>query len=106
LTEKRKVERFDLQIETIVQIQDESGMDRTQRLFTRDISSNGVFLKSNNPLPIGTMIDLNFLLSLNELNVDSANKAVTINTSGIIIRTEEQGFAVQFDKQHIVSEFK
>jgi len=106
LIEKRKVERFDLLVETHLQVQDEGILDRTQQLITRDISSDGVFLTTNNPLPIGTKVGLNFLLSLHELNGNLKNKVVNISTSGWVIRTDEQGFAVQFDKQHKVSAFK
>ena len=105
MNEKRKVERFDLHVETMLQVKDEGLMDRNQRLISRDISSDGVFLETTNPLPVGTEVDLNFLLSLNKLNSYLKNKVVNISTSGKVIRIDEQGFAVQFDKQHKVSEF-
>jgi hypothetical protein len=105
LIEKRKVERFDLQVEAELHVQDESIMDKSQLLYTRDISSNGVFLLTRNPLPVGTLVDLNFLLNLHELNGTLKNKAINISTSGKVIRTDGQGFAVQFEKQHKVSEF-
>ena len=106
LIEKRKVERFDLQIETHLQVQGEGIIDSNKQLISRDISSDGVFLTTNNPLPVGTIVDLNFLLNLDELNGNLKSKAVNISTSGMVIRTDTQGFAVQFDKQHKVSAFK
>ena len=106
MNEKRKVERFDLHIETILQIKDEGLIDSNQRLISRDISSDGVFLETTSPLPVGTEVYLNFLLNLDKLNGYLKNKAVNINTGGKVIRTEEQGFAVQFDKHHQVSAFK
>jgi hypothetical protein len=105
INEKRKVERFDLHVETILQVKDAESKDRSQRLITRDISSDGVFLETIDPLPIGTEVDLSFFISLDELNSYLKNKVVNISTSGIVIRADEQGFAVQFDKQHKVSEF-
>jgi hypothetical protein len=105
MNEKRKVERFDLHVETILQVKDEGLIDSNQRLISRDISSDGVFLETTSPLPVGTEVDLNFLLSLNKLNSYLKNKVVNISTSGKVIRTDEQGFAVRFDKQHKVSEF-
>lgn len=105
MTEKRKVERFDLQVEAELHVQDEGIMDRPQRLLTRDISSDGVFLTTNNPLPIGTRVDMNFFLSLNKLNSNLKDKSVNISTSGKVIRADREGFAVQFDKMHKVSEF-
>ena len=105
INEKRKVERFDLHLETMLQVKSAESKDRSQRLISRDISSDGVFLETSDPLPVGTEVDLNFLLSLNKLNSHLKNKIVNISTSGTVIRTDEQGFAVQFDKQHKVSEF-
>jgi hypothetical protein len=104
MMEKRKVERFDLQIETMLHIQDEAITDKPPVLFSRDISSDGVFLTTNNPLPIGTKVDLNFLLSLDELNGNLKNKVVNISTSGRVIRSEEHGFAVEFEKSSKVSQ--
>ena len=105
INEKRKVERFDLHVETLLQVKDAKSKDRSQRLISRDISSDGVFLETGDPLPIGTEVDLSFIVSLNELNSHLKNKGVNISTSGKVIRADEQGFAVRFDKQHKVSEF-
>lgn len=105
MNEKRKVERFDLHVETLLQVKDAGSKDRNQRLISRDISSDGVFLETSEPLPIGTEVDLNFLVSLNELNSYLKNKVVNISTSGTVIRADEQGFAIRFDKQHKISEF-
>lgn len=106
MEEKRKVERFALQIETMLHVPDDSATDTSQRLISRDISSDGVFLITNNPLPIGTRVDLDLLLRLNELNSNFKDKLINISTSGEIIRIEEGGFVVRFDKHHKVSEFE
>ena len=100
--EKRKVERFDLQIETVLNVRDEKPKDKLPILFSRDISCAGVFLVTDNPLPIGTSLDLNFLLSQHEL-VDIPQEGININASGRVIRTDEQGMAVEFDKQCEIS---
>lgn len=106
MLEKRKVERFDLRIETMLQVQDNAMLETSQKLVSRDISSNGVYLTTERPLPVGTKVDLDFLLNLNELNGELKDKSVNISTSGKVIRTDEQGFAVEFDKNHKVSPFK
>ena len=98
MIEKRKVERFDLHVETLLHVHVEGLIERTNRLISRDISSNGVFLTTNNPLPIGTKVDLIFMIDLPELAINSNIKKTNINTSGRVIRAEEQGFAVEFEK--------
>jgi hypothetical protein len=95
---RRKVERFDLHVETILYVHDKGTIERTCRLISRDFSSDGVFLTTNSPLPIGTTVDLIFLLSPHELNINSNKKKVHICTSGRVIRKEERGFALEFKK--------
>ena len=106
MREKRKVERFDLNIETILNVQDETITDKPPRLTSRDISCDGVFLETNNPLPIGTNVDLNLLLNQHELGSQTKDKRINISTSGKVVRVSEQGMVVFFDKQHKVSQLK
>ena len=104
MKEKRGVERFDLHIETILNVQDEARMDKGSRLLTQDISCTGVFLVTSNPLPIDTRVDLDFLLNQEELDSGSSkDKRINISTSGKVVRTNEQGMAVEFDKLYKVS---
>ncbi|KPK22715.1 MAG: hypothetical protein AMJ61_16940 [Desulfobacterales bacterium SG8_35_2] len=101
--EKRKVERFDLQIETILNDRDEVIREKGQALVSRDISCDGVFLVTDRPLSIGTNLDLNFLLSQQDLGSMPKNERISIKTSGKVIRTDDQGMAVEFDKLYKIS---
>jgi hypothetical protein len=104
MREKRKVDRFDLHIETILNVQDEAIMDKVPILLTRNISCSGVFLTTSNPLPIDTRVDLDLLLNQNELDSGSSkNKRINISTSGKVVRTNGQGMAVEFDKLYKIS---
>ena len=104
--EKRKVERFDLQIETILNDRDEVIRERGPTLVSRDISCDGVFLVTDRPLPIGTNLDLNFLLSQQDFGSMPKDERISIKTSGTIIRTDDQGMAVEFDKLYKISKLK
>lgn len=104
MREKRKVDRFDLHIETILNVQDEAIMDKVPILLTRNISCSGVFLTTSSPLPIDTRVDLDLLLNQNELDSGSLkNKRINISTSGKVVRTNGQGMAVEFDKLYKIS---
>jgi hypothetical protein len=103
MREKRNFERFNLDIETIMNLQDETTVDKKAVLLSRDISCDGVFLETNNPLPIGTKVDLNLFFSQHELSNKSKDKRINISTSGKVIRTDEQGMAVEFDKLYKIS---
>ena len=106
IREKRKVERFDLQVETIVNVHNDAKVDIHPMLLSRDISCAGVFLDTKNPLPIGTEVDLDLLLSQHELGNQSKDERINISTSGKVVRTNEQGMAVEFDKLYKVSHFR
>ena len=115
MKEKRKVERFDLQIETMLNVQDEAtnerlpmllSRDRLPVILSRDISCAGVFLVTDKPLPIGTRLDLNLLLSQHELGSKSKDERINISTCGKVVRTDDRGMAVEFDKLYKISQMK
>jgi len=103
--EKRKVERFDLHIETQWNVLDTEIVENP-KLITRNISSSGAFLITTNPVPVGTNIELNFFLKQQELSNGTKNRKVAIRTIGKVIRTDEEGMAVEFEKLHKVSQVK
>jgi hypothetical protein len=105
MREKRKVERFDLQIETMLIVQNETIMDKQPMLLSRDISCAGVFLDTNNPLPIGTRVDLNLLLSQHEFGSKKKDERINIITSGKVVRTNDHGMAVEFDELYKIKPF-
>jgi hypothetical protein len=106
IREKRKVDRFDLQVETLVNVHDYTKVDNRPMLLSRDISCAGVFLATKDPLPIGTKVDLNLLLSQHELGNQSEDERINISTSGMVVRTNEEGMAVEFDQLYKVSQLK
>jgi len=115
MKEKRKFERFDLQIETMLNVQDEAtnerlpmllSRDRLPILLSRDISCAGVFLVTDRPLPVGTRVALNLLLSQHELGSKSKDERINISTSGKVVRRDDWGMAVEFDKMYKISQMK
>jgi hypothetical protein len=106
MREKRKVERFDLHIDAMLNFQYESRVAKEIKLRSRDISCDGVFLETTNPLPIGTKVDLNLLVSHQEINSHLKNEKTNISTSGKVVRANEEGMVIEFDKTHKVSQLK
>ena len=96
--EKRKVERFDLQLEAFVSLPGESSHTDTGNLVTRDISMNGVFLITDKPLPVGARVNVDMILTLGGKKKQDAQQA-WIKASGKILRTDNQGMAVGFDNK-------
>ena len=94
--EKRKVERFDLQLEAFVSLPGESADTDMGNLVTRDISMSGVFLITDRPLPVGAKVNVDMILTLGGKKKQDSQQA-WIKASGKILRTDNQGMAVGFD---------
>jgi hypothetical protein len=96
--EKRKVERFDLQLEAFISGPGEVPEIKSGSLITRDISMSGVFLITDRPLPVGSKISVDLILTLGGTKKSDSQKA-WIKASGKVLRTDGQGMAVCFDDQ-------
>ena len=94
--EKRKLERFKLQLLSHISVRGPDKDVKTLRLMTQDVSSGGAFFKTPNPLPVGTQVDLDLILKIDRLKEITGNLAL-VNLSGTIIRTHEEGMAICFD---------
>ena len=101
-TEKRKMERFALNLPALLSIKDESGNTRAFEFMIRDISSAGAFFKTDTPLSVGTGVKMDLILPLEKFKTEKANRS-HIDVSGSVIRTESQGMAVCFDKKYSIS---
>ncbi len=92
------VERFDLQLEAFVSLPGSASQDESESLVTRDISMCGAFLKTDNPLPVGSKVCVDMILTLGGQEKQNAQKA-WIKASGKVLRTDTEGMAVGFDDQ-------
>jgi len=96
MAENRSLERFDLGLEAFVSVYSDSDTPDSLAMQTRDISSDGAYLLTETPLPVGTKVNVDMILSLDELK-KLGGKAL-IKTSGEVLRTESGGMAISFDR--------
>ena len=96
MIEKRKVERFDLQLEAFISLPGEASHADKGNLVTRDISMNGVFLITDTPLPVDAKVNVDMILTLGGIKKQDSQQA-WIKASGKVLRTDNQGMAVGFD---------
>jgi hypothetical protein len=96
--EKRKVERFDLELEAFVSIHGQTDRTDMGNLVTRDVSMSGVYLVTDAPLPVGSKVNVDMILTLGGRNKQNAQQA-WIKASGKVLRADKQGMAVGFDDQ-------
>ena len=102
--EKRKVDRFSLQLQASVSINDENGKQRSIKVMTGDISSGGAFFRTNTPCSVGTDVKLYLILPSDKFK-KLGGKRSRINVSGFVIRTNALGMAVCFDKKYRIEPY-
>ncbi len=96
MIEKRKVERFNLQLEAFISLPGEAGQADAGNLMTRDVSMNGAFLVTDAPLPVGSKVNVDMVLTLAGKEKQNTQQA-WIKASGKVLRADNQGMAVAFD---------
>ena len=101
--EKRKLERFKLEMPArIKRVQSTAEPDARMTEMnglTRDVSSGGAFIRSEEPLPKGSEIIIQLTLPLDKFKSLKTIKDVQIKVTGKIIRIESSGFGVSFNDQ-------
>ena len=90
--EQRSLQRFDLRLYTVL----EELENRTNQLelYTRDISSDGAYICTEDPLPLDTPVELTFFLPVKQ-KIRSK-----IQTNGKVVRSEREGIAVRFQSNY------
>jgi hypothetical protein len=95
--EKRQVERFDLKLEAFVVRSEDAPQAESHHLTTRDVSMNGAFLLTKQPLPLGTKVKVDVILSMEGAKHQKMRKAL-IKAFGEVLRTDGEGMAIGFDE--------
>ena len=100
--DKRKIERFSLELPTHVMVKNSNRRPKTLELRTRNVCSGGAFVTTDDPLSVGAEVGLRMMLSLERLQKYGGTKSV-INVSGSVIRTDDKGMAICFDEKYSIS---
>lgn len=99
--EKRKMERFDLELPALLSMNDDSGNTRAVEFMISNICSGGAFFRTDGPLPVGICVKMDLILPLERFNAIEGKKS-RVNVSGTVVRSEKHGMAVCFDKQYCI----
>lgn len=70
---------------------------------TRDISSGGAFIKGGQPFAMGAEVTIQLIMPLDKFKALQNVKNVRIHVSGIIARTESDGFGIRFNEQYEIT---
>jgi hypothetical protein len=88
MKERRKLERFDLQLPAEIEV--ERGKKHIRNLFTKNICAGGAFFETSNPLPLNTNVKIDLV----------APTRVQIIVLGAVCRSDPSGMAVQFEEEY------
>ena len=116
--EQRAQERFILQLPA--KLSTASGFEGNkiiQETVVANISSGGAFLYTESKLPLASKVYLEFLINLEDLkklrfilSLDSLKTSIDqkiwVKATGIVVRNEENGFAIIFDQDYQLSPMK
>jgi hypothetical protein len=97
MKERRGFERYELVIQAKVFFYRRKAQGRWMQAMSKDISSQGVFFHSDEPLPLGTKVYIEFVLPVSSLPSSQARNS-RFECFGTVIRKESGGMAVCFDK--------
>jgi len=96
--EKRKMDRFSLELPALLSIKDENRKQRSIEVMTGDICSGGAFFRTNTPFSVGTDVKMDLILPSNKFKKLGGKKS-RVDVSGSVIRINDLGMAVCFDNK-------
>ncbi|MDY6850631.1 MAG: PilZ domain-containing protein [Thermodesulfobacteriota bacterium] len=99
---KRKMERFDLELPARVIKAEENQDSESIDLLTSDICAGGAFFQTDQPMPVGTEVKIDLVLPLDELKKIEGKKAL-IKVNGAVIRVTKDGMAICFEEGFEIS---
>lgn len=97
--EKREMERFHLELPALLSMMDESGNQQALEFMISNICAGGAFFKTHEPLPLNTDVKMDLILPLDNAKKIEGKKS-RVDISGSVIRINEFGMAVCFDKKY------
>jgi hypothetical protein len=101
--EKRKMERFALKLPTtLTVINDDKNQENSVKLSSNDICASGVFVETDKPLKVGSSLEIDIILPLDELKKLEGKRA-HISVSGAVLRIEKNGLAIKFNDDYTIS---
>ncbi|MEW6262212.1 MAG: PilZ domain-containing protein [Thermodesulfobacteriota bacterium] len=74
-------------------------------LMTRDLCAGGAFFHTDSPLPQGTKVLIDLVLSAEDIDKIESDQAF-IKLDGHVHRTEDGGMAIVFAKEYDILSFK
>ncbi len=104
MEERRRLERFELRAPARILVEFDEGKREELDLTTKDVSSGGAYIYSDQPLPEGATVIIELFISLSMLQTRAGetNKA-KVKVKGTVIRVDEDGAAIRFNNKYKIT---
>jgi hypothetical protein len=104
--ERRRLERFDLQVPAKIEVLSSPDTASIFELLTKDICAGGAYFPTKTALAAGTKVKLDILLPVRNVNALSDNTRGLIKVNGTVIRSGPAGMAIGFDTGYLITPFR
>lgn len=99
MDERRKFQRFSLQLPTRIKILSPELEKQSLDLLTHDVSAGGVFFRTMKPIPEGIRVQLRLTLQSDILKIHTDRRGFII-VKGTVVRSDPSGMAICFDEDY------
>ena len=105
--EKRKLERFNIEVPSKIEMMSTADNMEKQDLLTSNVCSGGAYFKTAQPLPVDTEISVELVLPLDKFKKQpSAYAKAQIRLTGKVLRAESNGMGICFEKDYQIQPCK
>jgi len=104
MVDKRKFERFDLNVPSRVEISTNDGESEIFDIETNTLSAGGISFKCGKTLPKGSQVKMEISLHFEELKTpEDPDGTLVISATGHVLRSEPEGVAIIFNEDFDIS---
>lgn len=104
--ERRRLERFDLQVPAKIEVLSSPDSASILELLTKDICAGGAYFPTKTALAAGTKVKLDILLPVRNAGAETDNTRGLIKVNGTVIRSGPAGMAIGFDGGYLITPFR
>ena len=96
------MKRFVITIPAFIESHTGPSAEINRELLSRDVSSDGAFFLTHDPLDVGTRLMVSMVLKPQYIKSSKCRKA-RVSVGGMVLRKESKGMAVQFEKSYKIT---
>jgi hypothetical protein len=102
MVERRKFERYEMQVPAKVEALARATTGKKLSLKTANVCAGGAYFSTPNVLMEGTNVRLEIVLTFNERKMFADAKNARVRLLGTVIRSREDGMAIRFSDDYVI----